>query len=125
MTTRLRAMFAFIVLSTLSLPQFARAKDFPKLSPYPAIRWRQPEVWVDGRWQLLRSIDGIAVEKIVEFAISKYEERWQKRFDEDLVQVLSEMGYPPGKTVTLVVRDPASGKDTALPNVPMTEENRR
>src|SRR5688500_2321858 len=123
MTTRVRVMFAFIIIFSMSVPDDTRAHDFVKLSPYPAIRWRQPEVWVDGRWQFLRSIDGIAVEKIVEFAIGRYEERWQKRFDEDLVQVLSEMGHPPGKTVKLVVRDPATGKDTTLANVPMTEEN--
>lgn len=52
-------------------------------------------------------------------------ERWEKRFAEDLVEVLSLMGHPPGPTVSLALTDPATGTATTVPRAPMTTENRR
>jgi hypothetical protein len=100
------------------------AQEYPKLSPYPAIRWN-PEVQIDGKWLILRSIDGLTVEEIIAFAAREHESRWQKRFEEDLVQVLSEMGRVPGNSVTLVVRDPEVGKEQVLTDVALTAENRQ
>src|SRR5687767_7837283 len=94
----------FTVLACGSLPECAWTQDYPKLAPYPSIHWA-PEVWIEGQWYALRSIDDLPVEKILAFARSKYESNWDKRFGEDLVQLLSEMGHTPGKTVKLVVRD--------------------
>jgi hypothetical protein len=126
MTSRI---FAFLFLTALAcgaLPERACAQDYPKLAPYPAIRWKDnaPEIRLDGKWYALESINDLPVPKIVEFAKKKYDGRWQKRFDEDLVQVLSEMGHAPGKAVKLVVRD-ADSKEKTLDKVPLTEENRR
>jgi RNA polymerase sigma factor (sigma-70 family) len=111
----------------VAVPERDRDEEYPKLSPYPAIRWPTPppEVWIDGQWHVLRSIDGIAVEKLFEFARKKYRGSWQEHFGEDLVQILTEMGHKPGKTVKLVVSDPRTGKEKTLENVAMTEENRR
>jgi hypothetical protein len=83
-----------------------------------------PEVRLDGKWYALESINDLPVTKIVEFAKKKYGNRWQKRFEEDLVQVLSEMGHAPGKAVKLAVRD-ADSKVKILDKVPLTEDNRR
>lgn len=102
------------------------AEEFARLAPYPAIRWQGdvPEVRIAGEWWVLTAIDARPVDAIVGFAKGRYAGRWQKRFDEDLVQVLSEMGHPPRSTVALALRD-AAGAERTLENVPMTEENRR
>jgi hypothetical protein len=95
-----------------------------KLFDFPSVRW-VPEVRIDGQWHALRSIDGLPVERIVASAKDKHaDDGWQRRFEEDIVQVLGEMGHQAGETVQLVLGDPATGKETTRPKVPMTAENR-
>ena len=53
-----------------------------------------------------------------------YAERWQKRFEEDLVELLSRMGHPPQDKVKLAVQSPTSGETKILENVRMSEANR-
>ncbi|GJM24865.1 MAG: hypothetical protein DHS20C16_12800 [Phycisphaerae bacterium] len=101
----------------------ATAESFPKLAPYSAISWK-PSVEIGGQWYALLAIDEHSVDDIIRFAKQKYEQRWVKRFSEDLVQVLTEMGHPPGKTVNLTVRSMETGKQEVFKNVPMTRENR-
>jgi hypothetical protein len=100
--------------------------SYPKLAPSSAIRWNHeaPEVQVEGTWYALRSIDGLPVERIVAFTKGRHGERWQERFDEDLVQVLGEMGHEPGKAVRLQLRDVGTGTERTLEQAPMTKENR-
>lgn len=101
------------------------AQDYDKLAPYTGVRWKAeaPEVEIDGAWVDLVSIDGVAAADIVTFAKKTWPRIWKKRFEEDLVEVLSKMGKPPGATVALRVRD-AKG-ERALDGVAMTKENRR
>ncbi len=106
----------------------ACAEDYAKLAPYSGIRWTGdglPEVRIDGQWYALRSIDGLSVDDLIVFAKKQYGGRWEKRFNEDIVQVLSEMGHPPGRTASLVVRHLETGKERSLDKVPMTTENRK
>lgn len=123
MIRHLAAGFAF----ALGLTLLVIAADFPKLAPYPAIRWQAevPEVLIAGGWWNLVAIDGHGIPDIVAFAKDKYDDRWQKRIDEDLVQVLSEMGNPPGDSVTLRVRSPKDGEERTFDDQPMTAENRQ
>jgi len=102
-------------------------QDFPKQSPFAAVRWQeaQPEVEVGGEWYKLVSLDGIATSEIVAFGQRTYGDRWQKRFEEDLVELLALMGHPPHDTVTLVVRLLSSEETRTLDAVPMTKANRR
>ena len=103
------------------------AQDYAKLSPFEATRWKEdrPEVRVAGSWYALEALNGHAADRIVRFCKDTYGRRWQKRFDEDLVEVLSRMGHPPGKTVTLRVKALDSREVRTLKNVAMTEANRR
>ncbi len=100
-------------------------QQYAKRAPYDAIRWSDdtPEVRVAGEWSELLSIDGAAVADIVEFCRKRYAGRWRKRFDEDLVQVLSEMGRPPGRSVKLQLRDVDSGA-LRMVEAAMTAANR-
>ncbi|MCC6153490.1 MAG: beta-lactamase family protein, partial [Candidatus Hydrogenedentes bacterium] len=61
---------------------------------------------------------------IVEFCKRTYQDKWQKRFAEDLVEVMTAMGHAPGDTVKLEVVSvtPPIGKVTK--EVPMTAANR-
>jgi hypothetical protein len=94
-----------------------------KTIEYPSVRWG-PEVRIDGHWYGLRSINDLPVEKILASAKNKDDDGWLRRFEEDIVEVLSGMGHKPGKTVKLGLLDPETGKEVILDKVPMTEENR-
>jgi len=124
MSSRLLSLLFLTAVAFGTLSKWARAQEYPKLAPYGGIRWT-PEVQIDGKWYALRSINELSVDKIVEFAGKEYDDRWLKRFNEDLVQVLTEMGHPPGMTVKLVVVDLETGKEALLDQVPLTAENRR
>jgi hypothetical protein len=100
--------------------------EFPKLAPYADIRWRNdlPEVMIDDAWYELRSINDIPVADIIKFAQDEFGDRWQKRFSEDLVEVMTKMGQPPKETVKLVLRTLENGDEVTMDDVPMTKENR-
>jgi hypothetical protein len=53
------------------------------------------------------------------------EKHWQKRFEEDLVEMMARMGHEPGEKVTLRVRDVKTRKTEVLKDVPNTHENRQ
>ena len=113
---------AFVCLQMAALPP----DSYDRLAPYSEVRWQDasPEVLVDEAWYDLEAIDGVSVAELVAFTQARHGDLWQKRFDEDLVQVLSEMGHAPGPAVDLHLVDPATGESRFLDHVPMTAENR-
>ncbi len=103
------------------------AENYPKKSPFAAVRWQQshPEVNVDGDWYRLISLDGIAAEEIIAFSRRTFGRKWRKRFEEDLVELLTRMEQPPNDEVTLVVQSLTSSETLTLEDVPMTYANRQ
>jgi CubicO group peptidase (beta-lactamase class C family) len=103
------------------------AADFPRKSPFAGVRWQQsqPEVQIGGEWVKLVSLDDVSAAEIVTFSQQTYGSKWQKRFEEDLVELLTRMGHPPQDTVKLVVQSLASSETQTFQDVPMTEANRR
>jgi hypothetical protein len=101
--------------------------EYPKRAPFSGVRWEgaKPVVKIGDEWFTLVSLDGIAAEDIVAFSWRTYVDRWRKRFEEDLVEVLTRMGHPPQDTVTLVVQSRTSSETRTLEDVPMTEANRQ
>jgi hypothetical protein len=101
--------------------------DHPERSPFAAVRWRvsQPEVKVGDEWFKLVSLDEIPAPEIVAFSQRTYGNKCQKRFEEDLVELLTRMGHPPQDTVTLVLQSLTSSETRTLKDVPMTRANRR
>ena len=88
---------------------------FARLAPYEGIVWPestpgQPQVLLGSDWFQLTSVDGTAVAEIIAHAREAFGPIWQKRFDEDLVEVLGGMGSPPGESVLLGLRDLETGK---------------
>lgn len=107
--------------------KWTQRAEIPKLSPYDAIRWEdgQPVVRVGGEWLTLEAIDGVTSDAIARYCRETYDTRWQKRFEEDLVEVLRGMGHPVGETVDLTVRDPGAAESRLLEGVAMTRANRQ
>ena len=102
------------------------ATEYPKKSPFAAVRWQddQPEVKLDDEWFKLVSLNELPVADIVSFSQQTYENQWQQRFEEDLVEVLTRMEHPPADTVKLVVQSMRTSETSVREDVPMTEENR-
>ena len=101
--------------------------DYPKKSPFAGVRWQesQPEVKIGEEWFKLVSLNALPASEIVAFSKRTYEDKWRKRFAEDLVELLTRMGHPPRNKVTLVVQALTSSETRTLEDVPMTDANRR
>ena len=122
---------ALLALSALVVIGFLMNRDPSpaelEKSPFAAVRWdqSQPEVKIGDEWFKLVSLDGTPAADIVAFSKNTHGSRWRKRFEEDLVALLTEMGHPPKDTVQLVVKPLKSGEPQTLDDVPMTKANRR
>ncbi|MBI2436026.1 MAG: beta-lactamase family protein [Candidatus Hydrogenedentes bacterium] len=102
-------------------------EEYPKKSPFAAVRWEdgQPEIQVGDEWFTLVSLDDLPAADIVAFSQETFGAKWQKRFEEDLVELLTRMGHPTQDTVTLVVQSLTSSETRTLVDVPMTRANRQ
>jgi hypothetical protein len=102
-------------------------KDFPTLAPYSGVRWsgEVPQVKVGDTWYGLVAIDGQPAGAIVTFCQSHFADQWQKRFEEDLVAVMAQMGTRPGAKVKLSLKALDTGAMLERAGVPMTHENRQ
>lgn len=116
-----------VVLGVAVVLLLGQRDDYPKRAPFTGVRWEgsTPLVEIDGEWYILVALDGVPAGDIVSFSRWTYVDRWRKRFEEDLVEVLTRMGHPPQDTVTLIVQLPGASETTTLEGVAMTEENRR
>jgi hypothetical protein len=101
-------------------------KSYPKLSPFAAFRWQDdcPEVQVDGQWYQLVKVDGVDATEIIRYCRIRYPGLARKRFEEDLVEVLTRMGHPPGVTSDLTVKETPDGPTVVLEDIEWTRENR-
>jgi hypothetical protein len=100
----------------------AEAPD--KASPFTAVRWEgdEPIVRFEGEWYQFEGLDELSKAEIIAHAREAYGDRWQKRFSEDLVEVLQGMGHAPQVEVRLVLRRDG---ETVVETGRMSEENRR
>jgi hypothetical protein len=102
-------------------------------SPFAGLRWRDemPVVQVNGVWYDLIAINNVPAQEIVQFAKDSYgfndmggQPFWQKRFGDDLEQVMGRMRHPIAQTVDLQLRDSMTGQIIRLDKVERTAENR-
>ena len=102
-------------------------EPFPKLSPFTQVSCHDDNAVVvfSGKRYELISIDGLQAIQILEFCHKTYAARWEKRFAEDLVEVLSGMGKTVGNSVDLVLKDLDTDEVIKVSDAPMTTENRR
>jgi hypothetical protein len=99
----------------------------PHLSPFQAIQWQDstPQVKVGDVWFGLISLNDVPADQIISWCIALDEKDWQKRFEEDLPEVLIRMGHDPGKSVKLNLQKLDTGEEKVLEKVEMNEANRR
>ena len=120
------------VKSPLSSGGAGAGSGYAKKSPFTGVRWQAaqndrelPEVQVEGQWYKLVSLDDLPAAEIVAFSQKTFAGKWKKRFEEDLVELLSRRGHPPQDTVRLVVQSLSSTETQVLEGVRMTEANRQ
>jgi hypothetical protein len=123
----LLALAIFAIAIGLAGILFFSGIDHRERSPFAAVRWQQsqPEVKVGNEWFKLISLEGLPASEIVAFSQTTYGSKWQKRFEEDLVELLTRMGHPPQDKVTLVVQSLTSPETRKLEGVRMTRANRQ
>lgn len=139
-TVLLAAGFFWLVAVFVSMTLSARTEaGHPKRSPFAAVRWDneeehtgRPEVrlgagWPgrEDEWFVLVSIDRVSAVELITFCKENFPKKWRKRFEEDLVEVMTRMGHPPDGTVLLVLGSLERGETVLRADVPMTSANRR
>ena len=107
--------------------QGEQPRRFKKLSPFTKVSFAEDKALVtySGKEYELMSIDDLDTKQILEFCKKTYSGIWEKRFAEDLVEVMSGMGKEPGISVKLILKDLAADKIITVNEAPMTEGNRR
>ena len=99
-----------------------------QLSPFTKVRFDGDTVNVtyDGTEYQLAAIDDLSTSDMLDFCRKKYGGVWQKRFAEDLVVVLGDMGHPINAehTVNLTLVDAKTSEAKTIKGAAMTEENR-
>lgn len=99
-------------------------------SPYAEMRWRKstPEIELKGAWYELVSLDDLLTHNIVRFCKIKYGSTWRKRFEEDLVIVLMDMGkqgHFDGDSGSLTARRLDTGEIVTFNSIVWTDANRQ
>lgn len=99
----MKTYFILTVLCFNSLLAFSQKLALEKASPFTAVKWEkeQPVVQFDNEWYHFEKLDGFIKEELLEFCKKQFGSKWQKRFAEDLVEVLRGLGYQPDIKVTL------------------------
>lgn len=111
-------------------PPDAPATPLAKKAPFAGVRWQVaqpevPEVKMDDEWFRLVSLNEIPVAEIIAFSKRTYGDKWQKRFAEDLVELLTQMGNPPQAEVALQLQSLQTGETLDREGVAMTAANRQ
>lgn len=98
----MRTYFILIILCFTSIV-FGQKLELEKASPFSAVKWKkeQPIVKFENEWFDFEKLDHFSKEEILDFCKTAYGDKWQKRFSEDLVDVLKGLGYQPNVKVNL------------------------
>jgi hypothetical protein len=99
----------------------------PFISPFHAVRWNDatPQVQVNDAWYELISLNDLPADQILAWCRELDDKGWQKRFEEDLPEVLIREGHDPGTSVKLDLKKLDTGEEKVLEKVEMTADNRR
>ena len=101
--------------------------DFEKLSPFTAVRvnGESYDVQFESSWYRLVELNGISAAEFYAHCKRVYGRRAEKRFTEDLVEVLDGLGHKNATAVSLVLDNIETGERVEREKVVMTEANRR
>jgi hypothetical protein len=99
----MKTYFILTVLCINSFLAFSQKLELEKASPFTAVKWKkdQPIVQFESEWYDLEKLDVFTKEELLNFCKKQFGSKWHKRFSEDLVEVLQELGYQPNIKVPL------------------------
>lgn len=98
--------FPLLLLLLFTSILIGQTLNLEKASPFTAVKWTngdQPMVKFKDEWFILVKLDNHTTKEILSFCKKEYGDKWQKRFSEDLVEVLTKMDTPPNQKVELVL----------------------
>jgi C-terminal processing protease CtpA/Prc len=101
----MKTYLLFAILYFNSLLAFCQKTRLEKASPFTAVRWERekPIVQFDNEWYNLEKLDRFSTNELIDFCKKQYGSKWQKRFSEDLVEVLSGLNDQALSTVELLL----------------------
>ncbi len=101
----MRNYFILFTLCFISLIGCGQKLQLEKASPFTAVKWEnnQPIVQFNAKWYTLEKLEMLTTKELLDFCKQNFGTKWQKRFSEDLVEVLKEMDTPPNEKVKLVL----------------------
>jgi len=101
----MKTYFILFALCFVSVFGFGQKLPLEKASPFTAVKWenQQPVVQFNGEWYTLEKLDRYTIKELLDFCRQKHGDKWQKRFSEDLIEVLTEIGSPPNEKVELLL----------------------
>ncbi len=119
----MRTYFILFTFCFISLIGFGQKLQLEKASPFTAVKWEnsQPIVQFNTKWYTLEKLDVYTTKELLDFCKQEFGIKWQKRFSEDLVEVLTKIGSPPNEKVKLLL---SSGKQQQNAVGTYTLENR-
>ncbi len=98
------------------------------VSPFTKVRYEGEKAMVtyNGTEYELTAMNGLPVSEILKFCRAQYRGRWQKRFAEDIVPVMNDMGHPlnSDNTVSLTLMNTTTGQSIDIASAIMTGQNR-
>lgn len=120
----MRAYFTLLIFCFISLISCNQKSQLEKASPFTAVKWEndQPIVQFKNVWYRFEKIDNFSEKEILDFCKKEYGTKWQKRFSEDLIEVLQGLNYAPNEKVVLEL---SLDNDTKVFTGILTYENRQ
>ena len=100
----MRTYFILAVLCFSSIIGFGQKLEIEKASPFTAVKWEnnEPIVQFGNEWYHFEKLDHINKKELLDYCKKEFGDKWQKRFSEDLVEVLTEgLNYKPNVKVVL------------------------
>jgi hypothetical protein len=102
----MKSYFSLLMLLLFTSVSIGQTLNLEKASPFTAVKWTdedQPMVKFKDEWFTLVKLDNHTTKELLDFCKKEFDDKWQKRFSEDLVEVLTKMGTPPSQKVALVL----------------------
>jgi hypothetical protein len=108
---KLKILVLLLILSSFSA--IAQKLKLEQASPFTAVKWEnnQPIVQFEGEWYDFEALGHLSKKEILYFCKKTYGSRWQKRFSEDLVEVLKDLKYVPNQQVSLKLAKNGNSKE--------------
>ncbi|WP_418637720.1 S41 family peptidase [Winogradskyella sp.] len=99
-------MKSYCLLMTLCLSTtilFGQKLELKKASPFTAVKWQNGQALVqfENTWYHFEKLAHFSKKELLDFCKQQYGNKWQRRFSEDLVAVLQDMGFNPQQKVTI------------------------